>query len=108
MVTPSIFKPPQLLSSSSGRELFDAVNASLEAGETLILIDMNATAYMDSGGLGYLVTLLKRVKELNRELYLCSVRGQTAMLFETTHTDQAFVIYTNQEVFHQAMLAKET
>ena len=107
MITPRIFKPPQLLSSSSGRDLLDAINVSLEAGEMLILIDMNTTAYMDSGGLSYLVTILNRVKELSGELYLCSVRGQSAMLFEITHIDQAFTIYSTQEAFHQAMLEQE-
>ena len=44
-------------------ELKDLVQAALERGERRLLVDFSRTGYIDSSGLGALVSISKRVRE---------------------------------------------
>jgi anti-sigma B factor antagonist len=52
------------------QELKDLVFAALDKGERRILIDFSQTGYIDSSGLGALVSISKRVREAGGELQL--------------------------------------
>lgn len=95
----AVFKPTQTLSSISGRELLEQIEQSLEAGSKVILVDLAEVLFMDSTGLGYLVSALKRVRAKSGQLYLCSLRGQAAMLFDLTNMHHAFQVFSSREDF---------
>ena len=52
------------------QELKDLVQAALDRGERRILIDFSRTGYIDSSGLGALVSISKRIREAGGELRL--------------------------------------
>ena len=73
-------------------ELKDLVQAALERGERRLLIDFSRTGYIDSSGLGALVSISKRIREAGGELRLAGLNEDLRSLFELTKLDTLFVI----------------
>ena len=74
------------------QELKDLVQAALDRGERRILIDFSRTGYIDSSGLGALVSISKRIRESGGELRLSGLNEDLRSLFELTKLDTLFAI----------------
>ena len=74
------------------QELKQRVLEELERGERRFLVDFGQTGYIDSSGLGVLVSLSKRIRELNGELRLTNLNDDLKSLFELTKLDTLFQI----------------
>ena len=74
------------------QELKELVGAALDKGERRILIDFSQTGYIDSSGLGALVSISKRVREAGGELRLSGLNEDLRSLFELTKLDTLFAI----------------
>jgi anti-sigma B factor antagonist len=74
------------------QELKELVFAALDKGERRILIDFSQTGYIDSSGLGALVSISKRVREAGGELRLSGLNEDLRSLFELTKLDTLFAI----------------
>ncbi len=72
--------------------LKDMVQAAVDRGERRILVDFSHTGYIDSSGLGALVSIAKRVREVGGELKLSGLNEDLRSLFELTKLDTLFVI----------------
>jgi anti-sigma B factor antagonist len=79
------------------QELKRAVLAELESGERKFLIDFTDTGYIDSSGLGVLVSLSKKIREQGGELRLASLNEDLKTLFELTKLDTLFPIADSRE-----------
>jgi anti-sigma B factor antagonist len=79
------------------QELKDLVNQALDAGNRKILIDFSRTGYIDSSGLGALVALSKRAREVGGELRLSGLNEDLRSLFELTKLDTLFAIADTPE-----------
>jgi anti-sigma B factor antagonist len=64
----------------------------LEGGERKFVIDFTNTGYIDSSGLGVLVSLSKKIREQGGELRLASLNEDLRTLFELTKLDTLFKI----------------
>jgi anti-sigma B factor antagonist len=78
-------------------ELKDLIQAALEKGERRLLIDFSRTGYIDSSGLGALVSISKRVREASGELRLSGLNDDLRSLFELTKLDTLFAITETPE-----------
>ncbi|NJD09491.1 MAG: STAS domain-containing protein [Gemmatimonadetes bacterium] len=74
------------------QELKQRVLAELDAGRRKFLIDFSSTGYIDSSGLGVLVSLSKKIRELGGELRLANLNEDLRTLFELTKLDTLFHI----------------
>ena len=74
------------------QELKALIQESLEAGDRKFLIDCTHTAYIDSSGLGALVTTSKKIRENGGELRLAGLNEDLRSLFELTKLDSLFHI----------------
>lgn len=74
------------------QELKQKVLEEIERGERRFLVDFGETGYIDSSGLGVLVSLSKRIRELNGELRLANLNDDLRTLFELTKLDTLFQI----------------
>ena len=72
------------------RELERHVLDELERGARRFRIDFGHAAYVDSSGLGALVSLNKRVRERKGELRLTNLNAELRQLFELTRLDTLF------------------
>ncbi|MBL8958530.1 MAG: STAS domain-containing protein [Gemmatimonadetes bacterium] len=79
------------------QELKQKVLDELERGERRFLVDFSQTGYIDSSGLGVLVSLSKKVRESGGEFRLSSLNDDLRTLFELTKLDTLFQIATSRD-----------
>jgi len=79
------------------QELKQKVLDELEKGERKFLIDFARTGYIDSSGLGVLVSLSKKIREQAGELRLADLNEDLKTLFELTKLDTLFQIADNRD-----------
>jgi anti-sigma B factor antagonist len=79
------------------QELKQGVLEQLEGGDMKFVIDFSNTDYIDSSGLGVLVSLSKKIREKGGELRLSNLNEDLRMLFELTKLDTLFRITDNKE-----------
>jgi anti-sigma B factor antagonist len=82
-----------------------------EAGEAVqaglpIIIDLSRTTFVDSAGLGSLVSLLKNCAQQQRRLYLAALTPQVRQIFELTRLYRLFDIFDNVEQARADLLAR--
>jgi anti-sigma B factor antagonist len=74
------------------QELKTLIQEGLDRGERKFLVDCSRTGYIDSSGLGALVSLSKKVRELGGELRIAGLNEDLRSLFELTKLDTLFHI----------------
>jgi anti-sigma B factor antagonist len=79
------------------QELKQKVLEELEGGARKFLIDFSSTGYIDSSGLGVLVSLSKKIREQGGELRLANLNDDLRTLFELTKLDTLFHIAGSRE-----------
>ena len=79
------------------QELRKKVLDELRGGARRFLIDFTETAYIDSSGLGVLVSLSKKIREAGGELRLSSLSEDLRTLFELTKLDTLFRIADSRQ-----------
>jgi anti-sigma B factor antagonist len=73
-------------------ELKNTVLERLETGDRRFLIDFTSSSYIDSSGLGVLVSLSKKIREAGGVLRLAGLNEDLRTLFELTKLDTLFQI----------------
>ena len=79
------------------QELKQKVLEELEGGERRFVIDFANTGYIDSSGLGVLVSLSKKIREQGGELRLSGLNEDLRTLFELTKLDTLFKITNTKD-----------
>ena len=79
------------------QELKQQVLDQLEGGDRKFVIDFANTGYIDSSGLGVLVSLSKKIREQGGELRLSSLNEDLRTLFELTKLDTLFRITDDKD-----------
>ena len=74
------------------QELKQRVLDALEAGDRKVLIYFTKTGYIDSSGLGVLVSLSKKIRDEGGDLRLAGLNEDLKTLFELTKLDTLFAI----------------
>ena len=78
------------LSTTNRREFKGAVLEELERGARRLRLDFTRTRYVDSSGLGVLVSLARQVRERGGELRIANLNEDLALLFKLTKLDALF------------------
>jgi anti-sigma B factor antagonist len=73
------------------REIADAV----DAGCVGIVVDLERIGFIDSSGLGVLVSALRRVKEQGGTMRLVCTRDSILKIFRITGLDKVFPIFSS-------------
>ena len=74
------------------QDLKQKVLDEVDKGAKKVLIDFERTGYIDSSGLGVLVSLAKRIRDAGGELRLANLHDELQTLFELTKLDTLFQI----------------
>jgi anti-sigma B factor antagonist len=73
-----------------------AVVKAVEAGHTRLLLDLQGVDFLDSSGLGAMVSILKAVGSRGT-VAVCSATGSVLSLFKLTRMDKVFTVYGSRE-----------
>ena len=91
-----VFQPTRILTADNAIGLRDWAKDAIASGTSILLVDFSQVSFMDSSGLGSLVSLNKIVQQAGCQLRICSLQGQARMLFEMTNLYSFFHIYPDR------------
>jgi anti-sigma B factor antagonist len=80
------------LIASNRQQLREAVTMEIDRGARRFVIDFADTGYVDSAGLGALVSLSKKIREAEASLRLINLSEDLRTLFELTRLDTLFAL----------------
>ena len=98
-----VLVPVGILDGTKAEEIRAQVTSALANGAKTLLMDLKETTFVDSSGLGTLVSVLKMVRSQGCEMYVCSINPQVKMLFELTSMDRVFEIFEDREAFEASL-----
>ncbi len=103
----SIIEISGILDANRGNQLRREVSDIVEKQTELdvLLIDLKEVKFMDSSGLGALVSSLQIVRNANAKLFVCSASAQVKMLFELTKVDRIIQNFADREEFKRQVLS---
>lgn len=84
------------VTAASEEALMDGYTRAAEGSPRAILLDFSALEYMNSGGIGLLVTLLVRANRAKQRLLACGLNDHYRQIFELTRLDEAISIYGDE------------
>jgi anti-anti-sigma factor len=67
-----------------------------QQGMNRILVNMKGVTFIDTRALSLLVTGLKRSRQADGDLCLCSLQQPVQIIFELMHLDKAFEIFKDE------------
>jgi len=85
------------LTVGNRQELKAVAQQALDDGARKLLLDCAQTGYIDSSGLGALVTIARRVREAGGAIRLAGLNEDLRSLFELTKLDTLFEIFPDSE-----------
>ncbi|MGF1514558.1 MAG: STAS domain-containing protein [Elainellaceae cyanobacterium] len=98
-----VYQPlTRLLSAADTDALETWMERNLNQGARTIAIDLKNVMFMDSSGLGMLLSAQKRVQRVGGVFALCGVQEQTQMVLNLTNTEKLFTIYDSVEAFERS------
>jgi anti-sigma B factor antagonist len=103
--TVKIIQPSGILDGANVNQLRREVSEIVEMGADIVLVDFQDVTFMNSSGLGALVSILKAVRSAGAELFICSLSEQVKMIFQLTKMDRVFKIFVNQDEFEQKVVS---
>jgi anti-sigma B factor antagonist len=84
------------INSSAEPVLMDAYNQACAYGARNILMNFTSLDYMNSSGIGLLVTLLIRVRRQSQRLMAFGLNDHYRQIFELTRLNEAITIYPSE------------
>jgi anti-sigma B factor antagonist len=84
------------ITSASEDVLMEAYNEASSDGARIIALNFSGLEYMNSGGIGLLVTLLVRANRQRQRLLAFGLTDHYREIFELTRLDEAIAIYSNE------------
>ena len=85
------------ITAASEDVLMDAYNRASEPGVRAIVLSFAGLDYMNSGGIGLLVTLLVRAQRQRQRVLAFGLSDHYRQIFELTRLDEAVGIHDSEE-----------
>lgn len=76
--------------------LMEAYTEATDGGARAIVLDFSGLDYMNSSGIGLLVTLLIRAQRAKQRLLACGLSEHYREIFQLTRLDEAISIYDDR------------
>lgn len=99
-----IFEPTsQVLGTKDAPDLLTWLANSLEAGATLLLIDLMDVRILESSGIGILMIAQNRARRAGARLVICSLSEEAAVQIERAGLTEKFDICPNRDAFERML-----
>ena len=85
------------INSFAENVLMDAYTQASSEGANNIILNFSGLDYMNSSGIGLLVTLLIRANRQKQRLMACGLSEHYKQIFELTRLNEAITIYPREE-----------
>ena len=87
-----VFSPEGELDIYTSQKFKEEILKSFNSKQTDILIDGEKMSYVDSTGLGVLISILKELKDNGYKIYLSNIKANIRKIFDITELDKLFII----------------
>lgn len=91
------------LDLNSSSKLKEQVKELVSEGSTNIVLDLGGVGFVNSSGLGTLVSILKDVRIVKGQMVLCKPAQYVQEIFEITQLSHIFDIYANENEAVESM-----
>ena len=78
-------------------KLKEEMSNYIKTDESSIILDLSNVPYIDSAGLGTLVSILRETRNIKKSLKLIGLRPNIKRIFEMTRLDKIFAIFDTIE-----------
>lgn len=89
----AVVRPDGRLNMVSAPELREAVTATIASGRPRIVVDLSATSFIDSSGLGALIGCLKSARQAEGDLRIAAPNDQIRMVLKLSNVDRILRSY---------------
>ncbi len=93
------------IDASTATEFKEKISGWIEAGNRRIVLNLSEVDFIDSSGLGAIISGLKKIGNDGR-LVICVVRETVMSLFRLTRMNRVFDIYPSEDEAVQALSGK--
>ena len=91
------------ITAAAENKLMDAYTEASQNGTKGIILDFNHLDYMNSSGIGLIVTLLIRAKRHDQKLMAVGLSEHYCQIFELTRLNEAIAIHDTAEAANAAL-----
>jgi anti-anti-sigma factor len=102
----NVVQHPGILDATTSSNFLQAIEEAVKPSPDILLLDLEQTSFIDSSGLGIIVSAMKTVRSKNIDFYVCSPNPQVKIVFDLSNIHQAFTIFESRAAFEQAVLQK--
>lgn len=88
-----IYVHEERLDAHNSEELKQEMNRLFDSGTKQLLVDLKEVRFIDSSGLGVLVSGFKNASTRQGSLKLCALQSQVKSMFELTRLHRVFDIF---------------
>lgn len=81
------------IDAASSKELKELVQSKIGENKKQLLLDMGDVSFIDSAGLGMLITCLKTINKAGGQLKIAKICNSVKTIFDTTRMDRVFEIF---------------
>jgi len=92
-----IIRCPKRIDITISSDLRDILSNLIEQGKYEIVIDLTQTQYVDSSGLGAIVSRIAAARSNKGDVRIAGPRKNVKELFQLTHLNQILKMYDNVE-----------
>ena len=79
-------------------DIKNKINDLINAKKLNIVINLNDVSYIDSSGIGALISSLANLKKYQGQMKICNVHSSVQKVFELTKLTSFFQIFDNEEL----------
>ncbi len=90
----------------NAKEIKDILDEKIKAQIYEVVINLAQVPFMDSSGIGTLVTAMYKLKKYHGNLKVCSVHGSVAKVFKMTGMESHLQVYENEAEAIKAFVAE--
>lgn len=88
-----------LIGDEVGPKLVEVVSDAIEEGAKTFVIDLSGVRYISSSGIGLLITMLTKMRNIGGEMYLTSPSEHVKKLLIITKLNNIFSVFDSLEDF---------
>ncbi len=99
--TVKVVQPSGILDGANTNQLRRDISDVVENGTDIVLVDFQDVTFINSSGLGALVSTLKLVRSAGSEIFICSLTEQVKMMFELTKMNRVFKTFASRDEIEQ-------
>lgn len=93
----TVVAPKGDLDTASAEKVRRTLRDLLDQGNTKLVVHLGAVDYIDSAGLGELISAMKRARQAGGDVRLCDLHGDVLRIFEMTWLNRAILVYPTRE-----------